>query len=132
MKSSILSTILLVAVSTQPVFAGNCINGACAADLTAVRSATTVNATVKSHELDEVSKNASAGKSMDALLGQMDSFLNNDKIRINTDSTHKGPGSSTDKPYDELAPIRRYKAIRPELVLSPVLQPVISFRERSV
>nr|WP_260630557.1 hypothetical protein [Pseudomonas aeruginosa] len=48
----------------------------------------------------------------------------------NTDSTRKGPGNTTIRPTDELAPTRQLKVIRPELVKNPDSQLVVAFNER--
>ena len=61
---------------------------------------------------------------------QMESYLGNKKLKVNTDSTRKGPGNTTIRPTDELAPTRQLKVIRPELVKNPDSQLVVAFNER--
>ncbi|ENR9964088.1 hypothetical protein ACEXTD_003074 [Salmonella enterica] len=128
MKSAILTTLILVAVGSQPVFAAQCQFGSCNAN-TAASSELLISAaqTDKDQVLKKLNDVSSAS---DAMSKRVESYLNNDRLKVNTDSTRKGPGNEIVKPTDELAPVRQLKAIRPELVQNPITQPVIAFYER--
>ncbi|MGV7963833.1 hypothetical protein QPK13_23055 [Photorhabdus tasmaniensis] len=128
MKSAILTTLMLVAVSSQPVLAAQCQYGACNVGSDAGSGVLlSVAQTDKDMVLKRLNDASNASESMSK---RMDGYLNNDKLKVNTDSTRKGPGNSISTPADELAPVRQLKAIRPELVLYPLSQPVITFNER--
>ncbi|MBL5885589.1 hypothetical protein I7V28_18955 [Lelliottia amnigena] len=115
MKLKILNVFLLVAVSSQPVMASVCANGAC--QLTERVQAREVSASVAASDHLTASP-----KTSDELARKLDGYLKNDKLKVNNDSTHKGPGSSQVQQTDELAPIRQLKVIRPELVQMPLFQ----------
>nr|WP_233341286.1 hypothetical protein [Escherichia coli]UGK56763.1 hypothetical protein [Escherichia coli] len=66
----------------------------------------------------------------DVMSKRFESYLSNDRLKVNTDSTKKGPSNEIAKPRDELAPVRQLKAIRPELVQTPIFQPIVAFYER--
>ncbi|EFR0233293.1 hypothetical protein HZM05_002858 [Salmonella enterica] len=128
MKSAILTTLMLVAVGSQPVFAAQCQFGSCNAD-TAASSELLVSAAQT--DKDAVLKKLNdASSPSDAMSKRVESYLNNDSLKVNTESTRKGPGNEIVKPTDELAPVRQLKAIRPELVQNPITLPVIAFYER--
>lgn len=128
MKSAILTTLMLVAVGSQPVFAAQCQFGACNAE-TPTSSELLVSAAQT--DIDVVSKKLNdASSTSRAMSKRVESYLNNDKLKVNTDSTRKGPGNEIAQPTDELAPVRQLKAIRPELVQNPISQPVVAFYER--
>ena len=128
MRSVILNTLLLVAVGSQPVIAANCVHGACEIERPA--KSEVLIAHYQTPESDIPGSHVDPGKTSEALSRKIDSYLNNEDLKINNESTRKGPGNSTQIQPDELAPIRQLKAIRPELVLTPMLQPVISGTER--
>ena len=114
MKLKMLNMLLLVAVSFQPVMASVCANGAC--QLSERVQAREVSATIA----DSGHLTASS-KTSDELARKLERYLKNDKLKVNNDSTHKGPGTSKVQQTDELAPIRLLKVIRPELVQTPLL-----------
>ena len=117
MKSAILTTLMLVAVGSQPVFAAKCQFGACDADTVASSDAV-------------LKKLNDATSRSDVMSKRFESYLSNDRLKVNTDSTKKGPSNEIAKPRDELAPVRQLKAIRPELVQTPIFQPIVAFYER--
>lgn len=114
MKVKMLNIFLLMAVSSQPVMATVCANGAC--QLSDSVQSREVSATTTASENLAVSS-----KTSEDLARKLESYLKNDKLKVNNDSTHKGPGTSQIHQSDELAPIRQLKVIRPELVQTPLL-----------
>lgn len=114
MKVKMLNIFLLMAVSSQPVMATVCANGAC--QLSDSVQSREVSATTAASENLTVSS-----KTSEDLARKLESYLKNDKLKVNNDSTHKGPGTSQIHQSDELAPIRQLKVIRPELVQTPLL-----------
>ena len=128
MKSAILTTLMLVAVGTQPVFAAQCQFGSCNAD---IEASSELLVSAAQTDKDAVLKKLNdASSPSDAMSMRVESYLNNDRLKVNTDSTRKGPGNGIVKPTDELAPVRQLKAIRPELVQNPITQPLVAFYER--
>lgn len=124
MKSGILTTLMLVAVGPQPAFAAQCQYGACNAD-TMISSKHQVSAAQTN--IDAVlNKLTDATSPSDVMSKRFESYLSNDRLKVNTDSTRKGPSNEIAKPTDELAPVRQLKAIRPELVQAPIFQPVVA------
>lgn len=128
MKSAILTTLMLVAVGSQPVFAAQCQFGACNAD-TVANSKLQVSAAQTDNDA-VLKKLNDATSPSDVMSKRFESYLSNDRLKVNTDSTRKGPSNEIAKPTDELAPVRQLKAIRPELVQTPIFQPVVAFYER--
>ena len=128
MKSTLLSTLMLVAVGVQPVFAAQCQYGACGTEndpgIGFLMSSVQMD---KGEHLKELSGVATTG---DTISKKMESYLGNKKLKVNTDSTRKGPGNTTIRPPDELAPTSQLKVIRPELVKNPDSQLVVAFNER--
>jgi len=128
MKSTLLSTLMLVAVGVQPVFAAQCQYGACGTEndpgIGFLMSSVQMD---KGEHLKELSGVATTG---DTISKKMESYLGNKKLTVHTDSTRKGPGNTTIRPTDELAPTRQLKVIRPELVKNPDSQLVVAFNER--
>ncbi|HAX7125675.1 TPA: hypothetical protein JTN94_002420 [Escherichia coli] len=124
MKSALLTTLMLVAVGSHPVFAAQCQFGSCNADTAA--SIELLVSEIQTNK-DEV---LNASSPSDAMAKRVESYLNNGRLKVNTDSTRKGPGNEIVKPTDELAPVRQLKAIRPELVQNPITLPVVAFYER--
>ncbi|EBF7968876.1 hypothetical protein CRP83_17310 [Salmonella enterica] len=119
---------MLVAVGVQPVFAAQCQYGACGTDndpgIGFLMSSVQMD---QGEQLKELSGVATTG---DTISKKMESYLGNKKLKVNTDSTRKGPGNTTIRPTDELAPTRQLKVIRPELVKNPDSQLVVAFNER--
>ncbi|ECT2707686.1 hypothetical protein DY920_19930 [Salmonella enterica subsp. enterica serovar Derby] len=128
MKSAILTTLMLVAVGSQPVFAAKCQFGACDAD-TVASSESLVSAAQTDKDAVLKKLNDATSRS-DVMSKWFESYLSNDRLKVNTDSTKKGPSNEIAKPRDELAPVRQLKAIRPELVQTPIFQPIVAFYER--
>lgn len=113
MKVKMLNIFLLMAVSSQPVMATACANGAC--QLSDKVQSREISANIVDSE-----HLAASSKSSDDLARKLESYLKNDKLKVNNDSTRKGPGTSQLHQSDELAPIRQLKVIRPELVQTPL------------
>ncbi|EAA2291695.1 hypothetical protein DNI00_24925, partial [Salmonella enterica subsp. enterica] len=112
----------------QPVFAAQCQYGACGTEndpgIVFLMSSVQMD---QGEQLKELSGVATTG---DTISKKMESYLGNKKLKVNTDSTRKGPGNTTIRPTDELAPTRQLKVIRPELVKNPDSQLVVAFNER--
>lgn len=117
MKSTLLSTLMLVAVGVQPVFAAQCQYGACGTDndpgIGFLMSSVQMD---QGEQLKELSGVATTGDT----ISKRWKATGNKKLKVNTDSTRKGPGNTTIRPTDELAPTRQLKVIRPELVKIPI------------
>ncbi|CAM7004571.1 MULTISPECIES: hypothetical protein [Escherichia] len=128
MKSALLTTLMLVAVGSHPVFAAQCQFGSCNADTAA--SIELLVSEIQTNKDEVLKKINDASSPSDAMAKQVESYLNNGRLKVNTDSTRKGPGNEIVKPTDELAPVRQLKAIRPELVQNPITLPVVAFYER--
>ena len=124
MKSAILTTLMLVAVGSQPVFAAKCQFGACDASSEILVSAAQTDKDAVLKKLNDATSRS------DVMSKRFESYLSNDRLKVNTDSTKKGPSNEIAKPRDELAPVRQLKAIRPELVQTPIFQPIVAFYER--
>lgn len=128
MKSTVLSTLMLVAVGVQPVFAAQCQYGACGTE-----KDVGIGLLVSSVQPDQgelLKEPSGVATKGDTISKKMESYLGNKKLKVNTDSTRKGPGNTTIRPTDELAPTRQLKVIRPELVKNPDYPLVIAFNER--
>ncbi len=115
MKLKLMNVLLLVAVSSQPVMASVCANGAC-------QLSERVQARAMSATIADSGHLAASPKTSDELARKLEGYLKNEKLKVNNDSTHKGPGTSQTQQPDELAPIRQLKVIRPELVQMPIFQ----------
>ena len=124
MKSALLSTLILVAVGVQPVIASQCQFGACNIGdnkgllITAKTNPETLSEALSGEALHE----QQMSKNIERYLGK--------NLKVNTDSTRKGPGSSSIRSADELAPIRQLKVIRPELVNNGDHSLAIAYYER--
>jgi len=120
MKKVILSTILLFSISTHPLLAAHCQDGICPV------------APVKIGEGLQTGDNTrgeTAKNSMSEVFKKME-LMEKRPVRIDNESTHKGPSSSTGHVSDDLAPVRRYMPLRPELVQSPMFSAKYSGNER--
>ncbi|MDM1171605.1 hypothetical protein HXZ40_25450 [Escherichia coli] len=98
MKSAILTTLMLVAVGSQPVFAAKCQFGACDAD-TVASSESLVSAAQTDKDAVLKKLNDATSRS-DVMSKRFESYLSNDRLKVNTDSTKKGPSNEIAKPSE--------------------------------
>lgn len=107
MKSTLLSTLMLVAVGVQPVFAAQCQYGACGTEndpgIVFLMSSVQMD---QGEQLKGLSGVATTG---DTISKKMESYLGNKKLKVNTDSTRKGPGNTTIRPCI-IPPVQRKSA----------------------
>ncbi|MEA4036299.1 hypothetical protein VBJ03_23980, partial [Enterobacter hormaechei] len=82
MKSVILTTLMLVAVGTQPVFAAQCQFGSCNAD---IEASSELLVSAAQTDKDAVLKKLNdASSPSDAMSKRVESYLNNDRLKVNT------------------------------------------------
>lgn len=120
MKKVILSAVLLFSISTHPLLAANCQAGICPVVPVKISDGLQTGASARG----EAVKN-----SMSEVFKKME-LSEKRPVRIDNDSKHKGPSSSTGHIADDLAPVRRYMPLRPELVQSPMFSAKYSGNER--
>lgn len=119
MKNICLTVALLLSVGSHPVFASGCTGPGCSASLTG------------KPKLTLISSNSAEKGSMQSLFSQLGT-QETKKLKVNNDSQRKAPGSSSSVGADEAAPVRKYIAIEPEIVQSPILLRPVTGAERFV